>query len=436
MSATATDPSLPFLQTAREQIAKGDLKKAALTLNKAGALWPQDPRMFVLAGVMAEKSGSINGAFEALRKAVELSPSYGPAILELALLLARQNQFQEAVEWAERVAAQEPNNPLVLAGVVDIAHRAGHTEMAVRHLRRGLVMVPGDVQLRRLLARDLGSLGQVDESLETWGALIDENPADVEARVGRVKTLIAEGRSTEAKQDTEALLAEAPDDVVYAYYNDIAHGRTPPQQPPSLSRSLYDGMASLYDQHIVRGLQYRLPMRVAEALLAQHPDKKFNLLDLGCGTGLLGVCLGRLDGYLIGVDISHGMIEQATRHHVYDKFHNVDIHDALAETPDSQYEVITALDVFIYLGALDVAIPNALRILTPGGQLIFSCESAPEDGADLILQNNSRYAHKRSHVQALCQSAGFANVKLEDLVLRSEDGVDVLGFLVTADKAA
>lgn len=43
MSATATDPNLKHLTKAREQIAKGDLKNAALTLNKANALWPQDP---------------------------------------------------------------------------------------------------------------------------------------------------------------------------------------------------------------------------------------------------------------------------------------------------------------------------------------------------------------------------------------------------------
>ena len=74
-----------------------------------------------------------------------------------ALLLARQNQFKEAVETAEKVAALEPKNLMVLAGVVDIAHRAGHKEMAIKHLRRGLVLVPGDLQLSQLLAQDFPS---------------------------------------------------------------------------------------------------------------------------------------------------------------------------------------------------------------------------------------------------------------------------------------
>lgn len=73
-------------------------------------------------------------------------------------------------------------------------------------------------------------------------------------------------------------------------------------------------MAEFYDLHMVRTLKYQLPKQVAEKITALHPDKKLNILDLGCGTGLLGVYLGRIDGFLIGVDISKGMIEQAARH--------------------------------------------------------------------------------------------------------------------------
>ncbi len=438
MSATAnaTDPNLQHLHTAREQIAKGELKSAALTLNKAQQQLPNDPRVFLLAGLMAEKSGNVKGAFEALRRSVAIAPGWGPGLLELALLLARQNQFPEAVETAEKVAALEPRNLQVLAGVIDIAHRAGHQEMAVRHLRRGLELVPGDVQLRRLLARDLSSMAQYDQALEVWGALIEDNPQDTEALVGRVQTRIAAGRAAHAVQDTMALLALAPGDSVYAYYNAVAHGSTPAHQPPELNRALFDGMAELYDQHMVRSLGYQLPKQIADRILALYPDKKLNVLDLGCGTGLLGVCLGRIDGALIGVDISKGMIDQAARHSVYDRFHHANLLDALEDTPAALYQVITALDVFIYTGDLKNALPNAERILAPGGQLLFSCETASEDGPDLVLLPAGRYAHKRSHVEALCKAAGFATVALEDTVLRQEQNAPVHGFVVVAHKRA
>ena len=432
----SSDPIRKHLETARTQIGNGELREAAQTLNTAQRIWPGDARIYMLAGLMAEKSGNLKGALEAMRKSVAAAPDWGPGLLELALLLARQNQFKEAVETAEKVAALEPKNLMVLAGVVDIAHRAGHKEMAIKHLRRGLVLVPGDLQLSQLLAQDLSALNQHEEALQLWTALIEANPKNEPALLGRVKTLLAAGKPAKAVADTTTLLALAPGDSVYAYYTALAHGITPAHQPVELNRQLFDGMAEVYDQHTVRGLRYQLPKIVGDKILARYPEKRLNVLDLGCGTGLLGVCLGRIDGFLIGVDVSTKMIEQAARHNVYDRFHTVNLLEALEATPAALYEVITALDVFIYTGDLGQTIPNAHRILLPAGDLYFSCETAPEDGPDLVLQPNGCYAHKRSHVHALCRQAGFESVEIEDLVLRYEAGEPVQGFVVTARKAA
>ena len=121
---------------------------------------------------------------------------------------------------------------------------------------------------------------------------------------------------------------------------------------------------------------------------------------------------------------------------MYDRFHTVNLLEALQATPDALYETITALDVLIYTGDITEAIPNAHRILLPAGDFYFSCEAAPEEGPDLVLQDSGRYAHKRSHVQQLCKQAGFESVQIEDMVIRQEAGQPVQGFLVMARKAA
>ncbi|MEY2683647.1 MAG: hypothetical protein RJA09_791, partial [Pseudomonadota bacterium] len=364
MSATAnaTDRNLPLLQKARDLIAKGDLKNAAITLNNANRTVPGDARVFMLGGLMAEKAGNTPAAFESLRKAVKLAPEWGPGLLELALLLARNNQFAEAIETAEKVHKLEPRNPMVLAGAIDIAHRAGHVEMAVRLLKHGLTLHPHDPQLTFALANDLASLGNHTEALVLWNELATANPQAPEVLLGRLKTHLALGKQAEAAQDSEALTAIDAENPVYAYHAALAKGETPAQQPAELAQQLFDGMATAYDMHMVRSLGYRLPQQVAEKLLSARPDRKFNVLDLGCGTGLLGASLGRLEGALVGVDVSREMIAQAVRHNVYDKFHTVNVHDALDATPESLYEVIAALDVFIYAGNVAKAIPDAHRI--------------------------------------------------------------------------
>lgn len=227
----------------------------------------------------------------------------------------------------------------------------------------------------------------------------------------------------------------APNDRTYQYYSKLTRGETPDQQPVELTSKIFDNLAEFYDWRMVRGLKYQLPKQVSQLILERHPDRKINVLDLGCGTGLLGVFLGRLDGALMGVDPSRKMIEQAARHNVYDRFHTVNLHDALRETPDKLYQVITALDVFIYAGDVKHAIPNMYRVLTPGGMMVLSFETAAEQGADMVLQPNGRYAHKRSHLQALCQSAGFTSVEIENVVLREENRQPVDGFTVVAYKA-
>lgn len=429
------DPIRKHLETARRQISQGQLKQAAQTLNQAQRILPGDARLFMLAALMAEKSGNQAGAFDAMRRCLNVAPNWGPGLLESALLHARHDQFPQAIELAEKVAKLEPHNLQVLAGVIDIAHRSGHTEMAVRHLRRGLELVPGDMELRRMLAQDLSALGQHEEALTLWNDLVAENPGNQYALEGRLQALTAANQinSPQAQEDAAALLALQPDNPIYAYQHQLTQGQTPDQQPIEISRDLFDGMAEGYDLHMVGQLGYRLPKLVAEKITQRHPQKDINVLDLGCGTGLLGVYLGRLNGHLIGVDVAHKMIEQAARHQVYDRFHMVNLHDALQATPDGLYHVLTALDVFIYAGDLTAALPNAQRILLPGGVLYFSCEIAPEDGPDLILQANGRYAHKRSHIEALCAQAGLETT-VEELILRQEAGQPVSGLLVTAYK--
>ena len=186
---------------------------------------------------------------------------------------------------------------------------------------------------------------------------------------------------------------------------------------------------------MVRDLRYQLPKKVADLILEKYPDRKLNLLDLGCGTGLLGVCLGRLDGFAIGVDVSEKMLEQASRHQVYDRFHNVNLLDALRDTPADMYEVLTALDVFIYVGDLTQAIADAHRIAKPGGYLIFSCEQASAHEAPWVLRQSKRYAHERQHVEQLCRTAGFSEVSMHDITLRYEGGQPIEGYWVVAQKA-
>lgn len=435
-STTSPDPIARRLQTVQHLITSGKLSEAAERLNGVAKTAPKDPRVYLLGMRLGEAAGNPQRAEEAARRAVELEPTWPVAVTEYAALLARQGRFDEALQHGRRAVALDPNNPQVLARMVDVAHDALQIDLATQWLQQLVNLVPQNSGMKLLLATDLRRTGRHDEALTRYDELIAAEPRNNAALFGRAQAWHAKGDDKAALADCATLLDREPQNEEYKFLRALASGETPPSQPAAVVKQLFDPVAHSFDNHVVRGLRYRLPKQVAGLIQGKYPDLKLNVLDLGCGTGLLGVCLGRIQGALVGVDLSEAMTSQAASHKVYDRFHHVNVLDALAETPAAIYDVIAALDVFIYVGDLTAAIPDAHRILVPGGHLIFSCETAAEDGPQLVLQPTGRYAHKRSHVEALCRSAGFADLSIEDCDLRLEQGQPQLGFLVVARKAS
>ena len=430
------DPLTLALQQIRGLIEAGQLQPAAQALNAVQKQAPTDARVPLVGMRLAQRAGNLAGATQAARRALALAPGWHVAQIELALLLAQQKQGDEAMQLAMQALAGAPKDSQVMVGAINVALFSERPEQTLAWAEDGVRRFPEDAGIRLFLARLLVALGRPRDAQAHYEYIHSRAPEHDETLRGLLSCAMKTGDHEKAAQWADRLLALRPGDANAQYWHAIAHGQTPETQPSEVVTGIFDGYAANFDLHLVRGLQYRVPERVAQILLEKHPDRKFNLLDLGCGTGLVGVYLGRIEGHIIGVDLSEKMIEQAARHGIYSRFHRVNVLDALRETPSEHYEAITCTDVLVYVGDLSPVIPNALRILKPGGHFIFSCEAAGEDEADLVLREKSnRYAHKASAVERQCREAGFDEVVIEDLpALRLEGGQPLPGFLVTARK--
>jgi predicted TPR repeat methyltransferase len=434
---TSPDALTRELQRIRLLISEGMLPAAAQALNAVQRQAPVDPRVPLLGMRLAEKSGNAQAALEAARRAVEMAPDWHVAQIEAALHLARHKQGDEALALARRAHNNEPNNVQVRINAINVAMYAGQPEQTIAWAEDGIQRFPDDAGIRMFLARYLANQGRHADALVHFDQVLSRLPQQGDALAGAVVSAIGkEGPGPLAQRYADQLMLLAPSDPNVQYWHAVAYGETPATQPPGVVHQTFNQLATEFDQHLVGGLKYRVPERVAQILNAKFPDRRFNLLDLGCGTGLVGVYLGPIEGAIIGVDLSQPMLEQAAKHNIYTKFYQTNVLDALSETPAAHYEAITCTDVLIYVGDLTPVIPNALRILKPGGTFIFSCEAAAEDEADLVLRSPSnRYAHKASAVERLCREAGFDEVVVEHLpALRMEGGQPLAGFLVTAHK--
>ncbi|MDR2155150.1 MAG: methyltransferase domain-containing protein [Burkholderiaceae bacterium] len=433
----ASDALTQELQRIRELIGKGQLQAAAQALNAAQRQAPHDARVYLLGMRLASFAGNVGGAIQSARRALALAPNWPVAMLELGALLARGNGKQEAMRLAREAVAQNPNDPLVLTNAANISHTSGDKEQALKWMQQGATQHPDDARLRLALAQILAELNRHAEAKPHFDWLETRLPGDHRVLLGQLNCALSAKDVEAARRYADLALAALPEDSHVQYWHAITHGRTPPTRPAAAVASLFERYADHYDSLWAHDLQYRVPERIAQILDQLHPERRFNLLDLGCGTGFVGACLGPIDGHIVGVDLSGRMIEQAQQRGVYSKFYKANLLDALRDTPADHYEAITCADVLVYVGDLGLVIPGAKRVLKPGGHFIFSCEAAQDGEPDLILRPSNRYAHRDTAAERLCREAGFTDIRIDQLpVLRMEGGQPLPGFLVTARKPA
>lgn len=433
------DAFIAQLKNIELQINRNQLQEAAQQLNRLTKTASHDPRLFLLGSRLAQAAQNPDGMLQAARKAHQLAPSWTVATLHLASVLASRDETEEAMALATLAIEQATTQAVLdvegLTAAATLAQHLGQHPQALAWLRQAEQLNPTDTSIRYKVGLTLSASGDYSGAIEVFTSLLGELPDNRSVLSARLQAALRSKQLTLAIQDGEALVALDPTNAEYAFYLAIARGETPPTQPTSMVSDLFNSSADQFDRQWVVQLQYKLPRDVAQMIQTWHPDRKGDVLDLGCGTGLLGACLGPIEGVLVGVDLSEQMIAQAARHNVYDSFHCVNVLDALQATPADLYHVITALDVLIYVGSLDAVIPNAHRILLPGGRFVFSCEAGADDAADYAVQSTYRYSHQRGYVQRLLAAAGFKDIEMEDRVLRYEAGQPVQGFLVTARKA-
>jgi predicted TPR repeat methyltransferase len=431
------DPTVERLREIEHDIANGRVQAAGDALNGLIRNAPGDPRVYLTAAVLAQKTSPGGQEIALLVQAVRVAPQWWPGYAELAKALARQQHFPQALEAAEKVVQLAPRELVAIEVAVSVATNAGDAKSACRYLKAALELQPDDVAIHRALGIALDRVRAYDEAEPHWRAVLAVYPDDASALGWLGTCLISLGRSDEALPLLERALELAPDHPNLPFHIALARGETPAKQPDGMIQQLFDGYADRFDQHLEGMLQYRMPRRVAEILLERWPRRDFSLLDLGCGTGLLGKHLGRIQGAFVGVDLSRNMLEKAVKLNVYSRLRLNEIVAEMNEIPPASFDCVTACDVFVYVGDLRDTLAGCHKVLREGGVAVFSCETAEEHEGPHVLRMSKRYAHARSATAALCREVGFRTVLLEDIELRIDgtvDGKAIQGFIARAEK--
>lgn len=135
------------------------------------------------------------------------------------------------------------------------------------------------------------------------------------------------------------------------------------------TKGFYSEWAETYDEEL-GGRGYAMPARCRAAFATHVPDRSTAVIDLGCGTGLLGRELADLGfATLDGIDYSPEMIEQARAIGIYRELWTADLNEPL-DIADGTYGAVAAMGVFSFGHVYADALDEMCRIITPGGKLI------------------------------------------------------------------
>jgi len=373
-----------------------------------------------------------------IRRAIEMSPGYVDALNNLGNIYQECGGVEHAVKLYEKALELRPAHTDAWRNLGSALRKLKRFEKSIAAHRRAIAQEPRNVAALLNLATTYKDMGRVDDALDTVKEALAIKPdANAFAYLGRM--LYALGRIDEATATYEAWLRAHPESPVAKH---MLAACTPNETPARASEAfvteVFDSFAETFDKVLTR-LDYRAPALVGEALrrTAGEPRGDLDIVDAGCGTGLLAPYLRPYARRLVGVDLSPKMLEKAAQRALYDRTATADLVSFLRSSADA-FDVVTSSDTLVYFGDLREVLAAARAALRPGGRLLFTLEHATDESKapnGYGIQPHGRYSHTEPYVRKAVAEAGFEVVDVEKAFLRREGESYVAGLLVLARRA-
>lgn len=160
-------------------------------------------------------------------------------------------------------------------------------------------------------------------------------------------------------------------------------------ETPDDNRALYRDWASSYEAEFIDTHRYVYHRNVAELYAASQADVEAPVLDVGCGTGIVGVALRDAGVTTVdGIDISPEMLEEAAHKQAYRDLTVVDVTEPLPMADDLYGGVVSA-GTFTHGHLGPEPLPELVRIVRPGGVLAIgiNAEHFEEHGFSAALDD-------------------------------------------------
>lgn len=433
--------------------------------------------MHLNRAIRFHQQGQLVRARAGYEQVLKKEPDQADALLYLGVLFHHLRQSEKAIGLIRKSLKASPNFLAAYQNLGNIYHETGMTEDAIQCYQKVTALNRADADAHSNLCIALKHLGRLDEAIEsgltatglapdnklTWLSLANaltranrfEEAVDCYQRAVslddrffaahsglchctyRWESSNGAGRKKMVKTRAayQRWLEADPDNPVSRYMLAACTGdASMTRSPEDFIKVLFDEFAANFDRNLAE-LDYRVPTLVASLVnsVMESPAAQYDILDAGCGTGLLAADLKPFAQCLTGVDLSTGMLDKAANRKLYDHLIQADLTRFLAKQEDT-WDLVVCADTLCYFGQLDEIIRLMAGALRTRGTLISSFERSKKGAQGYRLNPNGRYSHTESYLQSCFEATGLTILQIHSEDLRKEGGQGVAGLLFVASK--
>jgi len=406
----------------------GNLEEAEALYREIIHVAPSDPQSKHYLGFLLQQTDRLPEALEQLTSAIALDDSHSEWHFNLGIVLSRQGCVTAAIDAFSRAVALNPDKYFYWTNLGSSYELNREWDRAEKCYQAATNIDPDCPDAFYLLSALFLRQERFQEARHFNYCGIVAAPADSKSKIILGQAYYELGRLDDAITLIESWLEAEPDNPVATHLLAAYRGKQVPEQCTGEYVELtFDVFANSFE-NILGRLNYCGPQLVQEYLAALNfPVASLSVLDLGCGTGLVGEVLKPYAHLLAGVDLSQNMLGKAAAKNLYHQLHKSDITNFLLATRE-QYDLITCMDTFIYLGRLDEIFAQIYKKLKTGGMFIFSTEKLAGDHERAYQLNISgRYSHHHDYLTKMLINTGFKIAKICDVAIRKESGYPIEG---------
>jgi predicted TPR repeat methyltransferase len=345
----------------------------------------------------------------------------------------RAGQLEQAADLIARAIAANGHMPDFHYNLAIVLRAQGKLKQAAASYERAVLLKPDYADAHNNLGNVWKTLGKQDKARACFERALHFKPGNADTHYNLGILCSDSGDHGQAALHFQHCLDHDPDDALGAGML-LAHlglAAGPERTPQAHLLSLYDVRSRFWD----RETSYFGHALVAEGLQQHAGRAHLDILDIGCGTGLVGILARPLAGKLDGVDLSLAMLEKARDKKIYDRLDQADLVSFMAGHRDS-YDAVLGAATLIHFGNLQAVFQAAALCLRDGGLFVFTL-FANETDADFAVASNDKlaqsgcYTHSAGYVERLAPESGFSVEMLRKAVHEhDQEGNHIPGILV------